>query len=74
MDEVARFCQPAFCVNGLFDEPWDPDHVYFIVTAKELVEDASAIEAAEERDYMHELPLHIVHCRESRASTPLPRS
>ena len=50
----------------LSDQSWDRKYVYFLITAEEAVEDAGPVKAAKEP----ELPLHVMHHRESQVSKP----
>ena len=70
INQVARFCQPIFRLSELFDQSWDSKHVHFLITAKEAVEDADPAKAAEQWDYVSELPLQTMYRRESQVSTP----
>jgi len=70
INKVARRCQPAFSISKLFDQSWDSEHVHFLVTAKEVMEDAGPAKDTEERDHVSELPLQTMYRRESQVSTP----
>jgi len=34
IDDIARFCQPALPLSEIFEDPWDPRQVHFLITAK----------------------------------------
>ena len=58
INKVARRCQPAFRLSDFFDQSWDPEHVHFLITAKETVD-----------GYSPESPLQAMHRSESHVST-----
>lgn len=57
---VTRRCQPAFCIDKLFDESWNPDHVHFIIEAEEEDGDPTAVQ---ESDPVLESPLRSMNRR-----------
>ena len=66
VDQVANSCQDALLAHHLCDEPWDSDRVHLIVTAQELVGgDTHPTKQSDVVPELSELPLHILHRRES---------
>ena len=58
--DVALPCYRTFCINELFDESWEPDHVHFLISVKEPRKDLDPTSAEEWKS-----PLHLMHLRES---------
>ena len=42
VEGIAHYCQPGFPVSELFGQSWNANHVHFLVTAKELVQDGDS--------------------------------
>ena len=61
---IARFYQPTLSTSEALGESWDPNHVHFLITVEEPVEDTGPV-VFEEEAYVFELPLHAMHHRES---------
>ena len=60
---ITRRCQPAFPISGVLEEFSDSVHVHLLITVEGLLEDP--VEAAEETDSALDLPLLVMHRRES---------